>query len=379
MPNILAHSSRLFLKNPFVICRHFYWLHFLACRILSMAVLDDKTWLLSFIRNQFIISDDTSICETVLGPDLDPEEPNTSTCNFLGSANHGASSSLSNGLAGVTEKRQRALSPDIVLESDGRSSRRRSNTAVRLEKIRKERDEKGRVQTTRWKARPAGTPRRTTTLQSQQSVEDLDSAFASVDVKARPDVPPRSLLSLKVEETAQVDIKVGKFRSGCWMFYCRVDWLIDRLIDWFYWFVASKMLIPSRFLSAIVWRIRQIWRTHAAELLYFYGLFASARYSTTQSAGSQCLRRGRRALFRFNRARLSTMDSGERCASTQKPRFTLYTPVCGRRFRGIGWRYTADHRAVWAGGQVWPDGLGASGERWHGRWRKSPWTGGGES
>ncbi|OQV20130.1 putative Target of rapamycin complex 2 subunit MAPKAP1 [Hypsibius exemplaris] len=162
-----------------------------------MAVLDDQTWLLAFIRNQFIISDDTGICETVLGPELEPKEyESVPSSSFLG-----ASTSSQNHNNGEKRLRERALSPDIVLEVDSRVSRRRSNTAVRLEKIRKERDEKGRVTTVRWRARPAGTPRRSAMLQTQQSVEELNAAFAQVEVKRQNSSVqrPKSLLSATLE------------------------------------------------------------------------------------------------------------------------------------------------------------------------------------
>lgn len=110
-----------------------------------MAFLDDKTWLLSFIRNQFIVSDDTSMCENLIGSEYAEHESD----NTFFEISETVSGEDGEAMGG---RSRGASSPDITMNMDTRMSRRRSNTTVRLEKVRKEREEKSQIKTTNWKS-----------------------------------------------------------------------------------------------------------------------------------------------------------------------------------------------------------------------------------
>uniref|UniRef100_A0A8C6SP68 Target of rapamycin complex 2 subunit MAPKAP1 n=1 Tax=Neogobius melanostomus TaxID=47308 RepID=A0A8C6SP68_9GOBI len=158
-----------------------------------MAFLDNPAIILAHIRQSHVTSDDTGMCEMVLiDQDVDLEKcqlalvPGTS-CGSTGSG------SLNEGGNNMTDNHTCDLSQSMDITSSWDFGiRRRSNTAQRLERLRKERQNQIKCKNIQWKERT-----------SSQS-EDLGSLFEKRDFKDRPrSTGTKSTLSLRLEQCPQ--------------------------------------------------------------------------------------------------------------------------------------------------------------------------------
>uniref|UniRef100_A0A3Q1AJP6 Target of rapamycin complex 2 subunit MAPKAP1 n=1 Tax=Amphiprion ocellaris TaxID=80972 RepID=A0A3Q1AJP6_AMPOC len=159
-----------------------------------MAFLDNPAIILAHIRQSHVTSDDTGMCEMVLiDQDVDLEKCQLSlvpgsSCGSTGSG------TLSEGGSSVTDNHACDLSQSMDITSSWDFGiRRRSNTAQRLERLRKERQNQFKCKNIQWKERT-----------SSQSVEDLGSLFEKRDFKDRPRTAgTKSTLSLRLEQCPQ--------------------------------------------------------------------------------------------------------------------------------------------------------------------------------
>ena len=132
-----------------------------------MAMVDDPEWLLSHIQHSFITSDDTGMCEMVIQSNdlftLDEHRERIRRkneklihSNSLFSSPSASKEVVENPSAGEETSNSeplRAPSPDILSGWDF-GVRRRSNTAQKLERIRKERQNRIKIKTVHWKQMP---------------------------------------------------------------------------------------------------------------------------------------------------------------------------------------------------------------------------------
>lgn len=160
----------------------------------EMAFLDNPAIILAHIRQSHVTSDDTGMCEMVLiDQDVDLEKCQLalvpgSSCGSTGSC------SLNEGGSSVTDNHTCDLSQSMDITSSWDFGiRRRSNTAQRLERLRKERQNQIKCKNIQWKERT-----------SSQSVDDLGSLFEKRDFKDRPKTTgTKSTLSLRLEQCPQ--------------------------------------------------------------------------------------------------------------------------------------------------------------------------------
>ncbi|KAL3186033.1 hypothetical protein MRX96_028162 [Rhipicephalus microplus] len=137
-----------------------------------MALYDDARFVLSHVRHSFVTCDDTGLCELALLSDADirvawPQQ---------------ATSQVTTDLAAEAEQLQlqqqqeMSQSYDIVSEMEFIGAhRRRSNTAQRLERLKKERRLQGKLRHVVWKDQPA----------KELSASELDAYFPRKDVGRR--------------------------------------------------------------------------------------------------------------------------------------------------------------------------------------------------
>uniref|UniRef100_A0A3B3ZRC7 Target of rapamycin complex 2 subunit MAPKAP1 n=1 Tax=Periophthalmus magnuspinnatus TaxID=409849 RepID=A0A3B3ZRC7_9GOBI len=159
-----------------------------------MAFLDNPAIILAHIRQSHVTSDDTGMCEMVLiDQDVDLEKCQLalvpgSSCGSTGSGSFNEAGS------NVTDNHTCDLSQSMDITSSWDFGiRRRSNTAQRLERLRKERQNQIKCKNVQWKERT-----------SSQSVEDLGSLFEKRDFKDRPRTTgTKSTLSLRLEQCPQ--------------------------------------------------------------------------------------------------------------------------------------------------------------------------------
>ncbi|GAB6024899.1 Target of rapamycin complex 2 subunit mapkap1 [Chamberlinius hualienensis] len=113
-----------------------------------MAFYDDPQFILSHIRNSFITSDDTGMCELVI---IDDETPFKSEHKALPrSAWHGDSS----GSSGESNAFVHPQSLDIMSDMGFEGHRQRSNTAQRLDKLRIAKQNKALIKRIQWREQP---------------------------------------------------------------------------------------------------------------------------------------------------------------------------------------------------------------------------------
>ncbi|XP_030631300.1 target of rapamycin complex 2 subunit MAPKAP1 isoform X2 [Chanos chanos] len=157
-----------------------------------MAFLDNPSIILAHIRQSHVTSDDTGMCEMVLiDHDVDLEKCQASGVSASGgSFGSGQFGDGSGGGDGQTCDLSQSV--DITSSWDF-GIRRRSNTAQRLERLRKERQNQIKCKNIQWKERT-----------SSQSAEDLSSLFERKDFKDRPrSTGTKSTLSLRLEQCPQ--------------------------------------------------------------------------------------------------------------------------------------------------------------------------------
>uniref|UniRef100_A0A8C1PNZ3 Target of rapamycin complex 2 subunit MAPKAP1 n=1 Tax=Cyprinus carpio TaxID=7962 RepID=A0A8C1PNZ3_CYPCA len=156
-----------------------------------MAFLDNPAIILAHIRQSHVTSDDTGMCEMVLiDHDVDLEKCHSSAASAGGSSSGGSFVDGSGGGDGQTCDLSQSV--DITSSWDF-GIRRRSNTAQRLERLRKERQNQIKCKNIQWKERS-----------SSQSADDLSSLFEKKDFKDRPrSTGSKSTLSLRLEQCPQ--------------------------------------------------------------------------------------------------------------------------------------------------------------------------------
>uniref|UniRef100_A0A672KCR7 Target of rapamycin complex 2 subunit MAPKAP1 n=1 Tax=Sinocyclocheilus grahami TaxID=75366 RepID=A0A672KCR7_SINGR len=156
-----------------------------------MAFLDNPAIILAHIRQSHVTSDDTGMCEMVLiDHDVDLEKCQSSTASAGGGSSGGSYGDGSSG--GDGQNCDLSQSVDITSSWDF-GIRRRSNTAQRLERLRKERQNQIKCKNIQWKERS-----------SSQSADDLSSLFEKKDFKDRPrSTGSKSTLSLRLEQCPQ--------------------------------------------------------------------------------------------------------------------------------------------------------------------------------
>ncbi|KAM3911934.1 target of rapamycin complex 2 subunit MAPKAP1 [Leptodactylus fuscus] len=147
-----------------------------------MAFLDNPMIILAHIRQSHVTSDDTGMCEMVLiDHDVDLEK-------LYASSVSGESNSQAQG-NGEPQGYVYSQSVDITSSWDF-GIRRRSNTAQKLERLRKERQNQIKCKNVQWKDR-----------NTSHSVEELSSLFEKKSFKEKP--PPSgkpSILSVRLEQ-----------------------------------------------------------------------------------------------------------------------------------------------------------------------------------
>ncbi|XP_073909295.1 target of rapamycin complex 2 subunit MAPKAP1 isoform X2 [Castor canadensis] len=148
-----------------------------------MAFLDNPTIILAHIRQSHVTSDDTGMCEMVLiDHDVDLEKIHPPSMP-------GDSGSEIQGSNGETQGYVYAQSVDITSSWDF-GIRRRSNTAQRLERLRKERQNQIKCKNIQWKER-----------NSKQSAQELKSLFEKKSLKVKPPSSGKqSILSVRLEQ-----------------------------------------------------------------------------------------------------------------------------------------------------------------------------------
>ncbi|XP_049630124.1 target of rapamycin complex 2 subunit MAPKAP1 isoform X2 [Suncus etruscus] len=148
-----------------------------------MAFLDNPTIILAHIRQSHVTSDDTGMCEMVLiDHDVDLEKIHPPSMP-------GDSGSDIQGSNGETQGYVYAQSVDITSSWDF-GIRRRSNTAQRLERLRKERQNQIKCKNIQWKER-----------NSKQSAQELKSLFEKKSLKEKPPSSGKqSILSVRLEQ-----------------------------------------------------------------------------------------------------------------------------------------------------------------------------------
>ncbi|XP_017404633.1 target of rapamycin complex 2 subunit MAPKAP1 isoform X6 [Cebus imitator] len=148
-----------------------------------MAFLDNPTIILAHIRQSHVTSDDTGMCEMVLiDHDVDLEKIHPPSMP-------GDSGSEIQGSNGETQGYVYAQSVDITSSWDF-GIRRRSNTAQRLERLRKERQNQIKCKNIQWKER-----------NSKQSAQELKSLFEKKSLKEKPPISGKqSILSVRLEQ-----------------------------------------------------------------------------------------------------------------------------------------------------------------------------------
>ncbi|NWY68686.1 SIN1 protein, partial [Erithacus rubecula] len=148
-----------------------------------MAFLDNPTIILAHIRQSHVTSDDTGMCEMVLiDHDVDLEK-------FHPSSAFGDSGPEPQGSNGDTQGYVYSQSVDITSSWDF-GIRRRSNTAQRLERLRKERQNQIKCKNVQWKDR-----------NTSCSAEELSSLFEKKNFRARSACAGKqSMLSVRLEQ-----------------------------------------------------------------------------------------------------------------------------------------------------------------------------------
>ncbi|XP_004375724.1 target of rapamycin complex 2 subunit MAPKAP1 isoform X2 [Trichechus manatus latirostris] len=148
-----------------------------------MAFLDNPTIILAHIRQSHVTSDDTGMCEMVLiDHDVDLQKIHPPSMP-------GDSGSEIQGSNGETQGYVYAQSVDITSSWDF-GIRRRSNTAQRLERLRKERQNQIKCKNVQWKER-----------NSKQSAQELKSLFEKKSLKEKPPSSGKqSILSVRLEQ-----------------------------------------------------------------------------------------------------------------------------------------------------------------------------------
>lgn len=173
-----------------------------------MAFYDNKLWLLSHVRNSFISTDDTGMCEMVMATEDFPKQlSETLNCGYYSPSED----SEDDDDIDIPE------SYDIQLDMDFGIHRMRSNTAQRLEKLDLAQKKAAKIKHVKWE-----------TNSQPLSQEEKNQLFARRDYKNEK-VPTKSLLTeqlkkhtnlpqnpyleyAKFDGAAQVGIPIRKYK-----------------------------------------------------------------------------------------------------------------------------------------------------------------------
>ncbi|XP_062929482.1 target of rapamycin complex 2 subunit MAPKAP1 isoform X4 [Mobula hypostoma] len=157
-----------------------------SCFIKRMAFLDNPAIILAHIRQSHVTSDDTGMCEMVLiDHDVDMEKMYAPVSSNFRTNVQGEGS-------GETQVYDYSQSVDITSSWDF-GIRRRSNTAQRLERLRKERQNQIKCKNVQWKER-----------NTMLSAEELACLFEKKDFRAKPlNTATSSVLSVRLEHCPQ--------------------------------------------------------------------------------------------------------------------------------------------------------------------------------
>ncbi|XP_038638126.1 target of rapamycin complex 2 subunit MAPKAP1 isoform X4 [Scyliorhinus canicula] len=157
-----------------------------SCFIKRMAFLDNPAIILAHIRQSHVTSDDTGMCEMVLiDNDVDLEKLHAPISSSIRTNVQGEGNADTQGY-------DYSQSVDITSSWDF-GIRRRSNTAQRLERLRKERQNQIKCKNVQWKERNA-----------IHSAAELGSLFEKKDFRSKPlNTGKPSTLSIRLEQCPQ--------------------------------------------------------------------------------------------------------------------------------------------------------------------------------
>lgn len=157
-----------------------------------MAMMDNVDFLISHIRNAFVTSDDTSMSEYVITECQTQDESRRDGGHRYSKNNHMSRSDSNSDCPSDNELK---ASMDIHPDMDFGAHRRRSNTAQRLEKLKKEKRTQSRIKTITWKE-----------TTEQYKVEDKGHLFEKKDLPSAEDLDSltSSVESLDVRPQCEV-------------------------------------------------------------------------------------------------------------------------------------------------------------------------------
>ncbi|KAK2159219.1 hypothetical protein LSH36_156g07027 [Paralvinella palmiformis] len=163
--------------------------------IIIMAMMDNAAFLINHIRNSFITSDDTGMCEVILEAEQKPDL----WCVSIGE------SCQTNDEIGIDAELPHSY--DILADMAFDSHRRRSNTAQRLEKLKREKQKQSKIKHVPWKT-------------VNHSVDEMGEFFEKKEVPKSDVTKKKSLLSVQLQQVSTVSdnpfINYAKYdgRSG---------------------------------------------------------------------------------------------------------------------------------------------------------------------
>ncbi|XP_011159983.2 target of rapamycin complex 2 subunit MAPKAP1 [Solenopsis invicta] len=174
-----------------------------------MALYDNQHWLLSHIRDSFLATDDTGMCDMViLGEDIPKQLKKNGTLQCY----PGMEESDDEDLDAMAE------SYDIQMEMEF-SHRQRSNTAQRLEKMDMERKKAAKVKHVKWEHNPSPiTPTDQSDLFQRKDFRrkiplKKGQSLLSEQLEKCPHLPPNPFKDYAIfDGNAQVSISVRKYR-----------------------------------------------------------------------------------------------------------------------------------------------------------------------
>ncbi|XP_013405227.1 target of rapamycin complex 2 subunit MAPKAP1 [Lingula anatina] len=163
-----------------------------------MALFDDVNFIITHLRNSYITSDDTGICEIVIENEEYPDKPKEKRISDGYSKHRTLPAQYDSGCSTDGSDSEVSTSYDIVSDMDIGAHRRRSNTAQRLERIKVQKQRQSRIKHVQWKEG------------QEYNVEELGHLFEKVDFgkkdtdKAETRVRSTSALSRRLEKSSGI-------------------------------------------------------------------------------------------------------------------------------------------------------------------------------
>lgn len=148
-----------------------------------MAMMDNANFLISHIRNSFITSDDTGMCEIIIENEEERRTSISHVHRYESNVNDSGMESSDNELSGSCD-----ILPDM-----GYGHRLRSNTAQRLDRMKKEKRSQRKVKNIPWREGSA----------SDFNADDKGFLFEKKSIQLKPQEPVKrvSTLSLQLENS----------------------------------------------------------------------------------------------------------------------------------------------------------------------------------